>query len=88
MCVHSFGCGLHGLVQPHVVAGSTLNSLSANNPKKLQYECCGLHQTFPNKLKAFKAYSNMIFKVFPNFWLCSSWFGAATCGGRKHFVWF
>jgi hypothetical protein len=23
-CVKSFVCGLHGLVQPHVVAGSTL----------------------------------------------------------------
>jgi hypothetical protein len=33
-CVQSFGFGLHGLVQPHVVAGSTLYGFSANNPKK------------------------------------------------------
>jgi hypothetical protein len=32
--VQSFVCGLHGLVQPHVVAGSTLYGFSANNPKK------------------------------------------------------
>jgi hypothetical protein len=34
VCVHSFSCGLHGLVQPHEVAGSTLYGFSANNPNK------------------------------------------------------
>jgi hypothetical protein len=34
VCVQSFGCGLHVLVQPHVVAESTLYGFSANNPKK------------------------------------------------------
>jgi hypothetical protein len=34
VCVKSFGCGLHGLVQPHVGAESNLYGFSANNPKK------------------------------------------------------
>jgi hypothetical protein len=88
VCVKSFGCGLHVLVQPHVVAESTLYCFSASNPKNRQYECCGLHQPFTNNLKPCRAYGYMIFKLFEKFWLCSSWFSAATCGGRKHFACF
>jgi hypothetical protein len=88
VCVTCFGCGLHGLVLPHMVAGSTLYGFSANNPKKQQYECYGLHQTFPNKLKSFRAHSCIFLSVCTMVWMWNSWFGAATCGGRKHVVWF
>jgi hypothetical protein len=39
-------------------------------------------------MKPCRTHSYMFINVCAKFLMWPSWFGAATCGGRKHFLWF